>query len=342
MKWKKDSTEHRTIWPYPVAENVVKLEVNAQLKDNGTALEDFVEKNWLPGAAGSSIDRKATWDIFGLGASWNDVAVECAISVDDPDALKKYIFPPGKDVPLSFALLLRCNDTRWRKAVTCAFDGGKGNVKFSLSRPEIAGVVEIYPLVLLAAATGFPTAGWARRKVAKVATGFPVYFRADEPLDRPGGGIDVKWEEFPNELAAALYRLDIADDKKVCIYLNSRYPTLQPIMDNKSKVKTQKTLLRDALFALIAGNVWLLLADAAAHSTPEEGDELPELYDSILKVLSRRLKIDREDILSAFNTDSDALQRAKLHASIQDFLAVAEKSESLILTGPEKTAQGGE
>ena len=142
----------------------------------------------------------------------------------------------------------------------------------------------------------------------------------------------MKWQRFDDSIASALYTLEIIEDQKVRLLLNNRYPALQPVMDSRSKVRNERTLLRDSLFSFIAADVWLHLADAASNSVPEEGEELPELYDRILRTLSRRLGVDREDIRSSFSNDSNALDRARLRTQLQDYLSVAEKAEDVVLT----------
>ena len=340
MNWKRDSSELRAIWPYSVRENVVKLYVEARLDGETTSPEDFQKANWAPGTDASLIDAKAVWDIYLLNISWTELMVRCSFVVDDPTGLKNGVLPPGQDIPLLFLLLLRCDSTRWRKAVTCPFDSGSGSVDFSLSRADIAGDLELQPLVVLAAAPTAATAGWANRKVAKVATGFPVYLRFDEPPEGPGRGIEVKWEKFDDSLADAMYRLQIIDDEKVLLLLNNRHPALKPVIDSRSKVRNEKTILRDSLFSFIAADVWLQLADAASNFIPEEGEELPELYDRILRILSRRLEMDKEDIKSLFSNDTDTLQRAKLHTQLQNYLSVAEKAEDIVLTTSAKMTGG--
>lgn len=340
MNWKRDSSELRAIWPYPISENAVKLNVEAHLDGGTTSPEGFHRTNWLPGADASLVDAKAVWDIYILDVSWTEVIVRCSFVVDDPTALKNCVLPPGQDIPLLFSLLLRCYSTRWRKAVTCPFGSGSGMVDFSLSRTDIAGDLELQPLVVLAASRTTATAGWASQKVAKVATGFPVYLRLDEPPEGPGRGIEVKWQRFDDSIAKALYSLQIIDEQKVRLLLNNRHPALQAVMDSRSKARNEKTLLRDALFSFIAGDVWLHLADVASNSALEAGDELPELYDRILRTLSRRLEMDREDIESLFGSDSDIHGRAKLHTQLQNYLSVAEKAEDVVLTTPAREAGG--
>jgi len=338
MNWKRDSSELRAIWPYPVRENVVKLHVEAHLDGGTTSPEDFQKTNWAPGTDAGLVDAKAVWDIYLLDISWAELMVRCSFVVDDPAGLKNSVLPPGQDIPLLFLLLLRCDSTRWRRAVTCPFGSGSGSVDFSLSRADIAGDLELQPLVVLAAAPTAAAAGWANRKVAKVATGFPVYLRLDEPPEGPGRGIEVKWQRFDDSMANALYSLQIIDDQKVRLLLNNRHSALQPVMDSRSKVRNERTLLRDSLFSFIAVDVWLQLADAASNSEPEEGEELPELYDRIMRTLSRRLEMDREDIKSLFCSDSDTLQRVKLHTQLQNYLSVAEKAEDVVLTTSVKMA----
>lgn len=340
MNWKRDSSELRAIWPYPIRENVVKLDVAARLDGGTTSSEDFHKTNWSPGTAAGLADAEAVWDIYLLAVSWADVIVRCSFVVDDATGLKNSALPPGQGIPFLFSLLLRCDSTRWRKAVTCPFGSGSGSVDFSLSRTDIAGDLELQPLVVLAASPTTATAGWASRKAAKVATGFPVYLRLDEPPEGPGKGIEVQWQRFDDSVAGALYSLEIIDEQKVRLLLNNRHPALQLVMDSRSKVRNEKTSLRDSLFSFIAGDVWLHLADAASNSKPEEGEELPELYDKILRTLSHRLEMDREDIKSLFDSDSDTLERAKLHTQLQNYLSVAEKAEDVVLAIPAKVAGG--
>ena len=331
MKWKRDSSELRAVWPYPVKENVVKLDVAGHLDGVTTSSAAFEKANWLPGADDGLVDAKAVWDIYLLDVSWTEATIHCSFEIMDPTALKNDVLPPDQDTPLLFALLLRCDNTRWRKAVTCAIVDGSGSVHFSVSRDDIAGDLELQPLVVLGTHSVTATAGWATRKFAKVATGFPVYLRTDEPPEGPGRGIEVKWQRFDESIANALYNLQIMDEEKPQLLLNNRYPGLQTVLDSISKIKNEKTLLRDSLFSYIAADVWLHLADAASNCAPEEGEELPRLYDQILRTLSHRLGIDREDVRSLFEKDTEALQRAKLHTRLQHYLSVAEKAEDVAL-----------
>ena len=339
MNWKRDSSELRAIWPYPIRENSVKLDVEAHLDGEAMSSQDFHKTNWSSGTDAGLIDAKAVWDIYLLDVSWTEVILRCSFVVDDPTGLKNSVLPPGQDIPLLFSLLLRCDNTRWRRAVTCPFGSGSGSVDFSLSRTDVAGDLELQPLVVLADSPATATAGWAAWKVAKVATGFPVYLRLDEPAEGPGRGIEVKWERFDDSIANALYSLEIIDEQRVRLLLNNRHAALEPVMDGRSKVRNEKTLLRDSLFSFIAADVWLHLADAAS-SVPEEGEEFPELYNRILRTISRRLEMDREDIKSVFGGDSDMLERAKLHTRLQNYLSVAERAEDVILAIPAKAAGG--
>jgi hypothetical protein len=345
MEWRRDASELRTIWPYPVKENVIKLQINARLMNGIIPSSELPqESNWLPGQGTKLADKRTALEAYSLGESWTEVALECSVSVDDPKSMKEEVLPPGYDAPLSFALLLKCDSTRWRKAVTSPFDSGTANLAFSIARSDVAGDVEIEPFVILTTSTTSTTGIWAHRKAARVATGFPMYFRADEPPQGLGRGIEVKWAKFEDPIAAALYRLEIINDSKVRLYLNDGYPALEPIFNNRSRVRNEKTRVRDALFSLIATDVWFQLGDIAAHSVPqgetEEDEELPLLYDTVLKYLERRLGVDREVITSHFTNGTEGLKRAELQEQLQDYLAVAEKAESMVLTAPEKPAGG--
>lgn len=340
--WTRDSSELRAVWPYPTKENIVKLDVEAHLDGEHTASAAFHKTNWLPGATAGLVDANAAWDVYLLDVSWTEVTARCSFLVDDPDGLRNTVLPPAQDTPLLFSLLLRCDNTRWRKAVTCPLGSGSGSVDLSFARTDVAGDLELQPLVVLGAPPTTTVTGWACRKAAKVATGFPVYLRLDQPLQGPGTGIKVEWHKFDDRIAKALYDLQIVDDKDVLLRLNNRHPTLKPVIDATSKARNQKTLVRDCLFSLIAGDVWMHLADAASNSAREqdEGEELPQLYDRILQIISRRLEIDREEVVSLFGSDSDMRGRAELHTRLQDYLSVAPKTEDIVLAMPAKAAGG--
>jgi len=345
MEWRRDASEVRTVWPYPVKENVIKLQINARLMDGSIPLCELpLESNWLPRQGSNLADKRATLEIYSLDKPWTEVVLECSVSIDDPDSMKEVVLPPGHSSPLSFALLLRCDNTRWRKAVISSFDDGKADLTFSIARSDVAGDVGIQPLVILAASTVPTTGVWAHWKAAKVATGFPVYFRADEPLQGPGRGIEVKWAKFNDPIAAALYRLEIISDEKAILYLNDGYPALGPVLNNRSKVRNERTIVRDAMFSFIATDVWFQLGDVAAHSVPEGGseeeEEWPALYERVLKYLERHLGLDREDIVSRFTDGSEGMRRAELQEQLQSYLALAGKAESTVLAAPEKPLGG--
>lgn len=339
MEWRRDASEIRTIWPYCVKDNIIKLQADARLMNGGVPSGELLQdSNWLPGQADKLVNKRSVLDIYSSGEPWTEVAVQCELSVDDPGSLKSEVLPPGEDVPLTFALLVRCDKTRWRASVTSPFGEGKASLSFTLTRSEVAGEVEIQPLVILASPTTSVISTLAHRKAARVATGFPLYVHADESLEGPGRGIEVQWAEFGDPIESALYRLEIVEDKKVRLYLNARYPALDPIFKSRSRVRNEKTILRDALFSFIATDVWLQLGDIAAYEASqtgqEEGEQLPPLYDNVLKFLSRKLGLDRELITSYFAVESDGLKRAEFQQRLQDYLTLAGKTESIVLASP--------
>lgn len=331
MRWEREAFESRAIWPYHVQENIIKVEASGELYHQNDILETNQFRNWKIGAGGALVDSYARWNLFNTDQSWTDAQIELSLLVEDAEGLKQAVLPPGMHSKISFAVLSRCAATRWRNAITQNFNEGNTNIILDLNRSNIAGEVEILPSIILQEHEGSVTSGWASTKASILATGYPIYVYADEPQDRPGGGIDIKWESFPDKYKESLYKLDWPEDSSPVIYMNNQYPALQSIIDKTSKAKNNKTRIRDALFGFIAVDIWMQLAKLAAERESDTEDDMAtdDIHDKVLNTLSHRIKWNKDKIKSSFN-DEASVSTGELHQAIQHYLTIAKRQYELI------------
>jgi len=343
MKWVKEATESRAIWPYRVKEKVIRVEASGQLMAGTETLEVLSFRNWKVGSSlGIILDGNAQWNLYQCGIDWTHVKVDLILSIEKVDEFKNAVLQSKDGAELMFVIQILCPATRYRNALTTAFGDGCAEASLTFERGMVAGEIEIIPFVVLANdIVGAPT-GWAIKKASKVGTGFPVYINADEPANRPGGGIDVMWGELNGE---ALYKLDIPEyadaDEKPVLYLNNRYTVLKAVVDDISRANNDRTRIRDALFAFIALDVWMQLAKSAAMSaTSDEADTEMPLYSSILNTLSRRIGYSKDDLKEAFLRNDIGLI-GEIHLALQNFLSLAKRHAELV-SGIEDKNHGGD
>ena len=334
MKWIRDAFESRSVWPYYVRENVIKLDANSQLKSNDEVLATKMMQNWQLGAGNILVDNRARWDVFTLEQEWTEVSLELSLGIENIDALMKGLLPQDSKWEILFGVKCKCPLTRWRIATMLPLGVGIANMILKLKRQEVAGEIELTPVVVLGNSKGNAFKHGAMRKASIVATGFPIYLYVDQPSGGFGSGLNIRWDSFPDSYDGALYYLDLSDADNLVLYMNNNHPPLQSIIDNISRTKNDRTRLRDALFGFIASDVWMQLARFATNMESEDKDEIPDTVNRIMKNLIRMTKLSRDEIITSLEEPSTA---SALTRAIQHYLEVAVREKSLVSEVQEKS-----
>jgi hypothetical protein len=226
---------------------------------------------------------------------------------------------------VAFGLVTLCKNTRFRAGASAAFPSGEARIM--IHRADVSGSIVLQPMLVLTdpsrAAASFPAIAGAR-----LATGFPITILADAPGERPGGGIEIQWHDFGAEHRDALFEL-VIEPPDIVLRLNNEHGAFKTIVTDQSKTGN-RARMRNAMFALIACDVWLQLAEFAAREAVLE--EEPEgatagLAHSILKSLSKLIRIAPQEIVQSFD---DAAGRAMLSVRIQHALKTGAHQTALL------------
>ncbi|MCI0413018.1 hypothetical protein L0222_09485 [bacterium] len=335
MSWLKDALERRTVWPYQLAAEPVKLEIAATALTGKTEVAAWKASNWRgrrgkagPPEPSKVVDASARWDLFTENIVWDRLQLRCTASIDGAER-----FPASA---VSFGLVALCKNTRYRSAARGSFNTGAAEMVLTIQRNDVSGQILLLPVLVLInprrAPAGFPDVAGAR-----LATGFPVTIFTDAPAERPGGGIEIQWRNFGPQFRDSLFELAIAPPE-ILLRLNNEHSALKAIVEDLSKTGN-RARIRNAIFALIACDVWFQLAEFAAHemiSIEEPEDATSELAVKILKSLSKMIRIPHQEIVQSYD---DPAGRAMLSVRIQHALKSGTYQNALI-TGSVSDEEG--
>ena len=326
MRWNKTATERRPVWPYIIEVDSIKAEIRGKIIKNDDTKGTWQAHNWSPGHE-KIINSNARWNIFDQEAEWDRLSIELSASIDDFDSKLEKIIPDSSSQ--RFSLTVLCPKTRYRLAENSEMSEGKAHITINIHRKDVAGEIILSPSVILSDDVSEPAFAKARFKGARVVTGFPVYIFADEPEDRPGGGIEIRWAPFPTS-KDALYRLHFDNNEgcKPILYFNDGYPEIKTILDSKSRRGTKRDI-REALFSHIALDVWMQLAEFAAKNYGGESGEMEPheiLSGKILKTLSKKINYS----INGIKDDIEDVQgKRNLNSKIQHMLKISIRERDL-------------
>lgn len=330
MRWHKTALERKYIWPYIVAENSIKVAIQGKSLNNGETKSTWQTNNWKP-SDGKIINSDARWDIFNEQVEWERLNIELSVSIDNFQEILAQVMPDDLISSHIFTLTVLCQNTRYRFAKNSEMTDGKAHITIDLHRKDVAGEITLSPTIILSNDAENSSSTKAKFKGARVVTGFPINIFVDEPEDKPGGGIEIKWKEFNVNIANALYELEFNNEGgyKPTININNRHPEIKTIVDSKAK-GGEKARIRDSLFGSIALDVWMQLAEFSAKINEEENEEMdPQaiLAEKILKTLSKRMNCTKREIIDSFD---DPGSRRLLNLKIQNWLKILERERKLI------------
>ena len=156
-----------------------------------------------------------------------------------------------------------------------------------------------------------------------------MHIQIDTPLESPGAGIEILWHRFQDDIRDSMYQLIIEPPHPI-LRLNNRHPSLKLIFECRTKIGSAARI-RNALFSMIASDVWIQLAEYA--STIEKLDlddpDDPSVVFSrkIIRTLSRMIKRPADEIVAAFD---DHTSRSMLTLRIQHHLKTLSHHNALM------------
>ena len=323
MKWVHDATESKLIWPHKFLENTLRLKVG--LYFDGETLPWRNQNNWVPGARGDD-DAHTTFCLYDESREWDKLKVTCALSVTDAEGFRASILPSDEGGNIGFAIQALCKTTRWQEIKVCSADSS--TVEIEIPKDKVFGEVKILPWAYRLNDSKVGSDGFAKKRGAILADGYSTSIYVDEVPGVPGRGVDIQWQDFP-ESEDALYYLEIDDDIPHIIF-NSRSGQLKDIIDNQDK-RTSTARTRDALFSIIAGDLWLQMAQTAAQVRADgDGDsEYPQMKfaEGVFNTLRKRASIG-EDELAAVGVDTNS--RGAVAKKIQHWLKTIPNQQRFI------------
>lgn len=214
-----------------------------------------------------------------------EVHLELAVSVDE-SVIEKVLPPHERQDPCTrLVLVARNTEGRRRQAFDVPDDGV---VCLDLARDEWVGLVELYATVARSQAAPSPTDGYASHSGALLAWSNPLHLRFDEPTERSGDLLPVRWVRFtelPDLQTRSRHLFALNPQNPPELLLNADVLELRAVLDSKG-THGAKARIRDAVFMQLAHQVWtslLVTALASLTAQADSSDEDPgdELLDDL-------------------------------------------------------------
>jgi hypothetical protein len=318
VSWLKDAVERRLVNLIPKSPEPVKLAVGGRLFFGKSQFGNkFEAQNFA--IRKKIVDSGARWDVHSELVEWERIHLDLDFSAND-------LSTGFDDLAVVFSAEILCKSTRFRQAITIPREQMSASIV--LERSKLRGDVIVTPFIVNAGGSG-SMHDWRSMKAARIASGFPIHIRIDAAIKRPGAGIDVHWYDFEDAVRDSLYQLTI-EPPDVLLRINSRHPALKGVFQDQSKTGN-RAKIRNALFSLIASDVWYQLAEYACSVERQDLDDLEDpsvqLSKQLLKTISRMLKLRAEQIMDSF---ADMEGRSAIHVRLQHHLKAAVHQNTLI------------
>jgi hypothetical protein len=319
MSWLKDAVERRAVWPYELSSDIVKAQFSGFLLRKGKRIgEPFQDQNWKLSKK-KITDAQSRWDLTFSGQEWDQIELQLGLSIENPAQFFS--------VPCVYAADVLCKGTRWRTAVSKLFSTGTVFLSLKILRKDVVGYAIITPTVLLS--ENVRARQGPSMKGSRLAVGFPLHIQFDAPQESPGAGIEILWHRFQDEIGDSMYQLIIEPPHPI-LRLNNRHPSLKLIFESRTKIGSAARI-RNALFSMIASDVWLQLAEYASGIEKMDLDDPDDptvvLSRKIIRTLSRMIKRPADEIIASFE---DHTSRSLLTLRIQHHLKTLSHQNSLL------------
>jgi hypothetical protein len=323
QSWLKDAIERRTVWPYELSTDPVKAEFSAHLLRKGKRVgEPFREQNWKTSNK-RIVDAQARWDLTIAGNEWDQIELQIGLTVENPSQFFS--------LPCMYAADILCKATRWRSASSRSFSTGTVFLPLKILRKDLASQAILTPMILLSDDEVKPGVLKPSLKGSRLAVGFPLHVQVDTPQESPGAGIEILWHRFQDDIQDSMYHLIIEPPHPI-LRLNNRHPSLKVIFESRTKTGSAAKI-RNALFAMIATDVWIQLAEYASNVEKLDIDDPDDpsvvLSRKIIRTLARMIKRPADEIISSFE---DVSSRTMLTLRIQHYLKTLSHHNALMQT----------
>ncbi|MCI0615466.1 hypothetical protein L0244_20950 [bacterium] len=321
ISWLKDAVERRAVWPYELSPDVVKAQFSGFLLRKGKRIgEPFQDQNWKLSKK-KITDAQLRWDLTLSGPEWDQIELQLGLSIENPSQFFS--------VPCIYAAEVLCKGTRWRSAVSKLFSTGTVFLSMKILRKDIVGYAIVTPSVLLSENVTHSSDPKPSMKGSRLAVGFPLHIQIDTPQESPGAGIEILWHRFQDEIGDSMYQLIIEPPHPI-LRLNNRHPSLKLIFESRTKIGFAARI-RNALFSMIASDVWLQLAEYASSIEKMDLDDPDDptvvLSRKIIRTLSRMIKRPADEIIASFD---DHTLRSLLTLRIQHHLKTLSHQNALL------------
>jgi hypothetical protein len=321
--WLKDAVERRTVWPYELSSDPVKADFTAHFLRKGKRVgEPIREQNWKLSKKRIT-DAHARWDLTVAGFEWDQIELQIGLTIENPSQFFS--------LPCMYAADILCKATRWRAASSKNFSTGTVFVQLKILKKDIAGYAIVTPMILLSNDVVKPGVLKPSLRGSRLAIGFPLHIQIDPPQESPGAGIEILWHRFQDDIQDSMYHLIIEPPHPI-LRLNNRHPSLKVIFESRTKTGTAAKI-RNAMFAMIATDVWIQLAEYASGIEKMDLDDPQDpsvvLSRKIIRTLARMIKRPQDEIVSAFE---DVSSRTALTLRVQHYLKTLSHHNALMQT----------
>lgn len=329
MSWNKDASERRYIWPYTFSPNCIRTNISAELFDGDNAINAWTTRNYSS-SGDSLINNNATWNIYDLQNNWEYIKINTYLSAEN-NHFKDYISATLGNT-INYVVNVLCPRTRYRRVISTNRNGeAPHHISFNIPRDCVFGEVTITPEAILSKDIISNSVGIASKKGTRIANGYTIFIQPDEPRINIGGGLKAEWREFP-DYPNAMYELSLGNESGTGprIYINSRHHELKSIIDSVAR-RGNKAYMRDSIFASLATDIWMQLADYSAERYQIENEDFESDEDNfsarVLLTLAKRINKPKEELIEML--DSPASRRI-LNKKIQHWMQLCSKKAKMI------------
>jgi hypothetical protein len=227
-----------------------------------------------------------TLDLTNSALPWQHLQIDLQGVLPAVDLSRILPLPSIASEDAALIVSVVCSETRLRRAVQLAFEGGSWTGSVTILRDEARGAVRLVPR--LVRTTDIPTSEgsefpFATRSGFVIAEGRSLNIRIDPPNIDTEGVLKISWENFPKSQNSWMRSHDgdicylEESESRPTLYLNSHYAELKAALHSKSR-SGSTAVVRHMGNALIAQAVWTqLFSNAAARVDPETEESELEL-----------------------------------------------------------------
>lgn len=264
------SIARKTFLPYQAESDALELHLTSVHLDGESVDVDADE-------------TKRSVDLTGLG-DWAQARLEFTVSVLRGASRALELIPPREKSkpPLALIASLKSAHTFRRWPAKGAFDADKetGHLVVELERSNTVDAVDM-TTYLVRTSHQQQDPMLASEPGSRIMSARSWTFRVDPPTRQPGGGLEIKWQDFASskiEFLASrprlLFHLDTTGEAPRLLLNSGLDPDLQSVMSEEAP-RGHKATIRNLIFGSIAVPVWMsLVREAERTATRTESGSL--------------------------------------------------------------------